>query len=370
MRILVVSSLKPTATANYLVRAFKAAGHDLLVCSDVPCALADVVVPGVLWLPNLIAERSFDPQLALFIEGGTMQLFPLGMESLGCLTAWYGIDTHMDYEKHIRIARLFDITFIAQKEYVGDLKSDGIHQVFWLPLAFEPSLNPEPCPPRIYDIAYVGSNNAGMHPVRHQLLQCLAINFPNMWQGMATPEEMGKIYAQSRIVFNKSVNNDLNMRYFEAMGAGAVLMTDRIRENGVDELFVRGMHFVEYDDEKSLVAAVRTLLSNPEETRRIGNAARDCVRIQHTYAHRAQELLRVAANCKKARAIRPEDYFPALIALKLPVAALGVVEDSFAWPQTSARLRLLGYFVRGLAVIARVAVSGIEAAFGRFKPRG
>ena len=44
-----------------------------------------------------------------------MQLFPYDLENVTCLTAWYGIDTHMDYKKHLQIAKGFDVSFIAQK---------------------------------------------------------------------------------------------------------------------------------------------------------------------------------------------------------------------------------------------------------------
>ena len=32
------------------------------------------------------------------------------------------------------------------------------------------------------------------------------------------PQQMGEVYSRSKIVFNKSINGDLNMRFFEGTG--------------------------------------------------------------------------------------------------------------------------------------------------------
>lgn len=358
--IAIVTSLTQTSTARYLVDAFRRAGHITFVISDYADHVVQVCGRGAVDIAEVLDRHEVRPDLMLFVEGGSMQVFPLGLESLGCLTAWYGIDTHMDYEKHLRIARLFDVTFVAQQEYVAKLRADGIRQAFWLPLAFEPSLHPDPSPERIYDIAYVGSNNAAMHPVRHQLLALLATHFPNMWQGMATPQDMGRIYAQSRIVFNKSVNNDLNMRYFEAMGAGAVLVTDPIVGNGVDELFVRGSHFLEYRDEVSLLAQIHCLLSQPEELTAIGRAAREFVIGQHTYARRVRQLLDVTSQCQKGGIPQPADYFSTFIALRLSGPALRMVSMSFCWPRAGTRQRLIAAGIRTLLNGIAIVISAID----------
>ncbi|QWD91072.1 glycosyltransferase [Polynucleobacter sp. MWH-Braz-FAM2G] len=324
-KIALVSSLKSTATANYFLKAFQDLGCLVFVISDVPHPLANVVVSGAVDLPEILKKNHFQPDLALFIEGGTMQLFPQGLEKMSCMTAWYGIDTHMDYAKHLRIAHLFDVTFIAQQEYVAKLVADGIPQVFWLPLAFEPSLHPAGNLERIYDIGYVGSDNAQMHPVRHRILKNLSNHFSKMWKGMTSPQEMGVIYAQSKLVFNKSVNNDLNMRYFEAMGAGAVLMTDPIQNNGVEQLFDGGKHFLRYDSESDALELAKTVLADPERLQQIGQQARDEVLAKHTYLHRVKTLLEILPNYRKLDKPSLENYFPVYMALGMSVDALAIV---------------------------------------------
>ena len=71
MRVVVVSSLTPIATANYLVQAMRRAGDTLFTISDVPSPNADVTAYASPDVATLCHDRGFEPDLALFIEGGT-----------------------------------------------------------------------------------------------------------------------------------------------------------------------------------------------------------------------------------------------------------------------------------------------------------
>lgn len=330
MKILIVASLTPTATANYLITALRDTGNELFVCSDIASSHANLRVRGAVDVAQVCARQGLAPDLVLFIEGGTMRLFPAGLERMPCLTAWYGIDTHMDYAKHLRIGRLFDMTFVAQKEFVERLRQDGLRQVYWLPLACAPEIYPSVDLERCYDFAYVGSNSAVVHPIRHALLAAIRKEYSKVFLGMADPQEMGRIYAQSKIVFNKSVNNDVNMRYFEAMGAGAVLLTDHAQDNGIEEMFSVGEHYLEYRDEQTLLAQIRDLLQDPARCQVIGRAARRRVLERHTYTHRADSLLvRINASVKCAKPTS-DAYFAVFSMLRMTGAALDIAVASLS----------------------------------------
>lgn len=363
MNIIVFASLTLPATANYLIRALRDIGHEVFACSDVASTMSDLQVRGAVNVAQVCAWHGLVPDLVLFIEGGTMRLFPVGLERMSCLTAWYGIDTHMDYTKHLRIGRLFDVTFVAQKEFVERLRKDGLRQVHWMPLAFAPELHPGLEQERCYDVAYVGSNSAALHPVRHAMLAAIREEFSDVFMDMASPQDMGRIYAQAKLVFNRSVNNDVNMRYFEAMGAGAVLLTDPARDNGVDELFSVGEHYLEYYDEQTLLSLIRSLFQNSERCRRIGEAARVHVLENHTYRHRAQYLLGVVRHSSKLAPPRPEDYFSALLALNLLDAALGAVGQALALTSGGMYGKVLG----GGAARLLTGIGGVVGALERVR---
>lgn len=360
MNILIVSSLTKTATANYLVNAFIAQGHTIYLCSDAKGTHVDCVVDGAFNVKHVLENLDFKPDVFLFIEGGSMQLFPIGLEELSCITAWYGIDTHTDYAKHLSISRLFDVTFVAQKEFVNILSRDGVKQVFWLPLAFAPILYSSESSERIFDVAYIGSDNVNVHPIRHELLSLIGKKFPNTVNKMASPLEMASIYAQSYIVFNKSVNNDVNMRYFEAMGAGAVLVTDHAINNGVEELFEAGKHFIEYSDNRSLLQVIDELLRNPLLCKAIGDSARQNVLLRHTYEHRVDEFLSKLSNCQSLSKPGVSDYFSVLVKMRMSQAALLVAEKSFIWSSAGSGQKVIAFVVRVSLYISRMIVSFFE----------
>jgi hypothetical protein len=355
MKIVILASLTQPATANYLIRALREAGNELFVCSDVASPLANLRVRGAVDVARLCGRQKLAPELLLFIEGGTMRLFPTGLEHMPCLTAWYGIDTHMDYAKHLRIGRLFDVTFVAQKQYVEFLRRDGLKQVLWLPLGFAPELIPSPMPARELDIAHVGSTNVSANPPRHALLAALRQEFRSYYFGPASPQEMGRLYASARLVFNRSVNNDVNMRFFEAAGAGAVLVTDPIIDNGIEGLFDEGAHYVVYRDAASLLGTVRALLDNPARCDTMSQAARQRVLERHTYRHRADALLDEITRAAKLTPPEPDSYFSAFLTLNMLGPAMHAAGRAVIAAPASMYRRIVGTVaatvLHGLAVL-------------------
>ena len=323
MRIAVIASLTPNTTITHTLRAMRRQGHQLLVVSDVAHDLADVVCSPTPDVAVLCAQRNFVPDWLLFAEGGTMQLFPTGLERLPVPTAWYAIDTHMDYAKHVRISRCFDVTFVVHKQFVDDLKADGIVNAHWLTVAFPADLQPETVPERNIDLAFVGSVNPQVHPDRARTLDALARIVPQSAFGMAPAEEMIARYMQARMVYNKSVRNDINMRYFEAMGAGAVLLTNPLTDDtGVNDLFRPGEHYLTYESDDHLQALVRELLAQPDRVTAMGNAARQLILDHHTYDHRVAEMIAIMHNSPKRVMPTASDYFGALVHANMGAEAL------------------------------------------------
>ena len=103
------------------------------------------------------------------------------------------------------------------------------------------------------------------------------------------------LFSQSRIVFNNSVRNDLNMRVFEAMSTGSFLLTDLPANSGQNELFVDGEDLAVYED-KAIVDKARHYLVREEEREHIARRGQTMVHKAHTYAHRCAELLQVCLH--------------------------------------------------------------------------
>jgi Glycosyl transferases group 1 len=183
------------------------------------------------------------------------------------------------------------------------------------------------------------------------MLSELQRSFSSTRFGRASPAEMGKIYASARIVFNSSIRNDVNMRYFEAMGAGAVLLTDRVVENGVEELFEEGVHFVEYHGSADLLRVARSLIADPARCASIGSAAQRLVLERHTYQHRADFMTTAIAAAERRPRPEPADVFAACLSLGLTVDATDSAADALASTGGGRFQRALGV---GIASVLRL----------------
>jgi hypothetical protein len=233
------------------------------------------------------------PDLVLFIDGG-MPFFPRGLEELDCPTVGYLIDVHTVFWVRRNYAWFFDHIFVAHKDYVRRFTDLGLDSVHWLPVACDPEIHGRIECDRDYDIGFVGSLEQSAE--RKRLIFALNERYKmNDFRRHYPKEELTKIYSRSKIVFNYAINKDVNMRIFEALAAGALLITNRI-ENGMSDLFRAGEHFVEYTDERSLFEQVDYYLTHDTERQRIAEAGMHATLARHTYDDRCRTMLEMVAT--------------------------------------------------------------------------
>jgi len=233
--------------------------------------------------------RGFQPRLYWWIDSGSSQVeADIGLLDMPRIA--YLIDTHVSPDLRIEMARHFDCTFLAHRGQVETFRQAGIRNVSWVPLACHPPLHQTGALERIYDVAYVGSFSNEEGQRRRTLLQAIQEHFPNSKIGRYWPAAMARIYAQSRIVVNACHNRDVNMRVFEAMAAGALLITDEAE--GLEDLFEDGVHLVIYRNDNELRDLVTHYLEDHQARERIAGSGQQLVLQQHTYAHRTAEILK------------------------------------------------------------------------------
>ncbi len=233
--------------------------------------------------------QGVQPDIYLWLETG-IGTFPPDIRSVKIPTACYLVDTHLHYEKHLDTAFQFDFVFLAQKEYVESFRKEGI-RCFWLPLGCDPEIHGKQEKEKLHDIGFVGSVTK-KDSRRYKLLEALSEQF-NVHIERAFHEEMAGIFSASRIVFNESVNNDLNMRVFEALCSGSFLLTDHPRNAGMEELFQDGVHLGIYEEDKLLVEKAQWYLEHPGEREKIAAKGREEVLNHHTYRHRAKKMTEI-----------------------------------------------------------------------------
>jgi len=319
-KVLLVSSLNAISPANYLISAFQDLGIDVISVSDVSNINAQIKVRGKFNVGRYLVKTGITPDLILFVEGGDMGIFPVNFQGLGIPSLWWGIDTPHDYRKHLRISRLFDHSFIAQQSFVLKLKLDGIKSVSWLPVAYPKQKNQ--AVKRDLDLAYVGSTDWSKYPERGLLLKAISNEHSNIFVGQAAPEEMFEIYEKSKFVFNYSPMNDLNMRFFEAIGSGAVLITNPVVGNGVEDLFEKNIDFLEYSSPEDLTSTLQELLSEGDRIRSISSNGLDKVLKNHTYHHRAETIMNQSWSVQQDGELKNFDTCAALLSMGMISGAM------------------------------------------------
>lgn len=257
-------------------------------------------------------DRFFDPDVLLFIEGGVKHLWS-EMDRVGKPLAYYAIDSHLHLSWQRNYARLFDVLFVAQKDFVPVFQQWGARSAHWMPLACTSSRDRNLNLERETDVCFVGKLDPRIHPERAAFMEALKGKLGPSIRFEVTSGEYAELYNRSKIILNESVNRDLNQRTFEAMACGGMLLTEELA-NGQTDLFVPGGDFVTYrhGDADQAAERIRYYLDHEEERRSI--AASGCRKVveNHTSDHRAREIAALLAEASARHTQRDwaaDDFF-------------------------------------------------------------
>ena len=134
---------------------------------------------------------------------------------------------------------------------------------------------------------------------------------------------MARTYSASKIVLNRSVNNDVNMRVFEALACGSLLAANDLSDNGQAELFQDGVHLAAYSSAEELIDKIRFYLAHDQARERIAAAGMAEAVSKHTYRQRMTRLLSVVEQYLSHRliAVAPLAAAPASAAASPPQEA-------------------------------------------------
>ncbi|GAX60006.1 hypothetical protein SCALIN_C05_0091 [Candidatus Scalindua japonica] len=242
------------------------------------------------------------PDVFLYVDTGIF--YPLiNLDLLECIKACYLIDSHINFDSHLEFARDFDVVFVAHKPAVEMFKASGIEDVFWIPPACDPQLHGKTRGEGLYDISFVGTLNSEFNPERVNLFNALKQSF-NVYYERCFLERMAEVLYQSKIVFHKSVNDGLAMRVFEVLASGSMLLTDESKGSGLTNLFENRKHIVIYRNEKELLELADYYLRHEDDRKKIAVEGMRKVLTEHTYRHRAEDMIRTLSMFKKMRDIQ------------------------------------------------------------------
>jgi len=270
MRILICfeGRVRPDSTGYYFYDALRSLGHEVL--HIFPDGLDKIKDGYDLYI-------RCDDGLKQF--GWNPNLHP---------SHYIAIDTHIETDWRLKLAEegKFDTISVVHSE---GTKLPWPKPAIWIPVGCDPEKHYAGVKEKIYDGCFIGNLHNGLAGPRIDMLDVFFRNCGKIFYGNRSPKHFPVIYAQTKIVFNKSINGDANMRFFEALCSGSCLVTDRVPD--LDKLgFIDGVHYAGYSSGEELAIVTKELLSNDDKREKIASAGREFVQ-GHTYAKRMETLL-------------------------------------------------------------------------------
>ncbi|MCP4642823.1 MAG: glycosyltransferase [bacterium] len=322
--------------AKYLVDAFERLGHRTLYVDnragyDLYTAMTGSVkskcVSGQLsnLLINFLGEWSyaqvaeFEPEICIVMAQAPVgNAFPARLIERGIVTGYWFVENwrHMPYWKEI--SRLYDTFFHIQPgEFEEKLKEVGCHHSAFVQTACDPEvhrpvdLGDDERPEFECDLSFAG---AGYHN-RNTLLSGLTDYDMKIWgvewhakallsrvcrpDERFSPEQFARIVAGSKINLNLHSSathsgvdpqcDAINPRVFEIAACGGFQLCDPCI--GLERLFDFDTELPVYRDLTDLRSQIDHYLEHADEREAVAKRARDRVLREHTYEHRAQEML-------------------------------------------------------------------------------
>jgi tetratricopeptide (TPR) repeat protein len=223
--------------------------------------IAALFPPG--WRPDVFLHWSLE-----------YNAVPIGIESADCLTVATIGDWNLGGQAVQAIGGAFDL-LIADLNGCTRLRQLGFENVLHVPLwGYDPHLHrllPEV--ERDLDIVMVGNFNHEVQRERSRWLARVA-KLSQRYRVCLTSNVYGEDYARllnrARIVFNRSIRGEINMRVYEALACGALLFNERDNAE-IGRLLSDGIHCVLYGDD-DIESLLDYYLTHSDERERIAHA--------------------------------------------------------------------------------------------------
>lgn len=246
-------------------------------------------------LEAILARCQESPRWILYFES-TCGFLPLGLERVEIPTVALMTEDYIHADWLNQLFPLFDLVLSAWRRTAELYSARGHDNVvqwyFGARAPFHRDLGLE----RIYDVAFLGNLEPNVQRernrvverlirLRRQGLKCLAA-----WG--AWIEDYNRLHAQTKIVYHHSITKQINMRVFEAMAAGCLVVCHRPEDHHdpTSHIFTHGEDIVFVDSDEEALEVVRYYLEHDEERERIARAGRDKVVAHHNYENTLDDL--------------------------------------------------------------------------------
>lgn len=272
-------------TGDFIERAMRNYAH-VLTNRDFP------IKPNGEGLRTVIQKYKID--YLLQVDSGGWYRVP---KSLPCIKAAYSIDTFVRPAEIKDSLKNYDVKMYAQKRFA---EKEGEH---WIPLGVDIEVYKPIMCDKVHDVGFCGTfivrrSQAARNKCLKALINEDYKNLLNVYIGRDYNDMAGLKYNQSYIVFNMGIQNDVNMRFFEA---AATLTPQTYNDvDGLKELgFLPDEHYIPFKNESDIVPEIYRALNDKDRMKKIQGKAFKEVIGKHTYKHRVLKMLEIFEAEKK-----------------------------------------------------------------------
>jgi len=267
-------------------------------------------------MPDVFAHLVHTPALPRDLHRSPVRTASLDIDSFG----WTG--------SRVRWSMLFDYVFVWHPSLAPLYREAGHPKVIVLPHAVDGDLFRTYATERSrhLDVGWVGAFDYAHYDKRRQIIQKLASQFQmNDIARKYTKEQTAEIYKQSRIVVNVSREDfppEANMRCYEAMAGGALLITGlptELTEWG----FREGEHFIGWRSEREIPDLVDHYLRHEQKREQIARGGQELTLRDFTFQKCRDKICSVLGE-------QPNEFFA----------------PARSWPDADVRLIYLEYYYR------------------------
>jgi len=253
---------------------------------------------GIIDIQKVIKKIKPEEQPELIIQiDSPFNIFLTNLDKVKAKTVLFWTDVTIKLPILRHYAANFDYLFTFCKAFVPILKSTGLTRPFYLPFAIDPLTHKDYKLPRSIDVGFVGHLSTIYNPKRTFYLKYLDGKVPLTIKTDIYENDMSKFYSRCKIVFNLSVTKGINMRSFEALGTGALLIQNASCTD-ITKCFVDRKDLVLYNSPQEAVKLIKYYLKHPKERRMIAREGQKKVFKYHLYQQRAAEFIKIIKQHK------------------------------------------------------------------------
>jgi GT2 family glycosyltransferase/2-polyprenyl-3-methyl-5-hydroxy-6-metoxy-1,4-benzoquinol methylase/tetratricopeptide (TPR) repeat protein len=309
--ILVLSGYPPGVFQYGIEKALTALGHRVFTAGAATSLLAPLEQalqrhePGYRYgalvapdapLADVLAQCPFAPDLILYLDAGTPCL-PSDLHDAPCPVVGLLAEDIINADIYSRIIPYFDLALVTWKSTEKRWRDQGHDNVRQWYYGARPDFCIDEGLPRIHDVAFLGNLNPQVQRRRlHAVQKLLRLRDEGIRVyvgGNLYFADYNRIQCQSKIVYHQGITDQVNMRVFEAMGAGCLVVMRRPQDpDDPTTHFFRDRENVVYcDTDDEALDLIRYYLCHDTERQRIADAGHRTVMAKHNYVDVVRTLM-------------------------------------------------------------------------------